>query len=200
MNSVVRHLSKATWALAMAAAFPFPAAHALEGSVGVSVVGHEAFSTAGDETSSMTLFGTLVPALTFDVEFELSKSLGLRPGLDFTPIGRSTEDDAASMRLLGFSAPVTWNLGGSADLRAGPGILLVLLSGNGGTAELENGTGTSDFALPGGSSVASVLYLDVGADWRLTEELRLGVSLWLYGVLQGRPSVDVVAQIGYEVF
>ncbi|MCC7441336.1 MAG: hypothetical protein IT285_06875 [Bdellovibrionales bacterium] len=164
-------------------------------SVSAGLLGRQVLSTAADDDGSSGMFGTLLPALGFSASVSLSGSFGLRPSALYTPLGRTAANDSASVRFLSLEIPVGYLGGGGLDWHAGPGVLMTIISGEGGLVEIENGTGTADFARPGGTSTSTVLMMTAGVSTRITGNWRAGVDGWIYGLAGGRGTVDLVARL-----
>lgn len=66
----------------------------------------------------------------------------------------------------------------------GPGLFMTRLSSDGGTAELDNGTGTDSFFLPEESSTSMNVIWSVGGRWNFRPQFSLGTDLIVFNLTE----------------
>jgi hypothetical protein len=96
------------------------------------------------------------------------------------------------------SLPLAWSMGQSTSFKFGPGLLQYSVSGGGGTTQLNNGTGTSTFYLPGETRTSKVFVLNVGLGFDVFRKLRFDLDAIVPGALSSKRALNVMAtaQIG----
>lgn len=120
------------------------------------------YSDAGTVGGSYIDLGVTVDLYRPGPEWSLSGTVHA------TPLGRSLQDEAGTVRI--FRGGFLFNRKfGSIALRMGTGIFSQWTVGSGGTTQLRNGSSVSTFGLPGRSSFGYTLYFQAGALFSVTD-------------------------------
>lgn len=95
---------------------------------------------------------------------------------------------------LGFGfSPLSW-----VHMRLGPGILWRLTITNSEQLALNNGTGTSNFYIPGGSKSIFQFTADLGMDFRLSQSWSIGFDVWIMELMNTkRRTLNGAVTIGF---
>ncbi|ATH08343.1 hypothetical protein BIY24_10400 [Halobacteriovorax marinus] len=129
-----------------------------------------------DESGSKNSFDFL-PYIGGGVEFHLHDSFSLIPQLAIS-FPRSGRDENIKKLTYWFQFPVAYRLE-KFQLSFGPGLLYNRISSSGGTQSIRNGTGTTEFPLPNGSSISSNLTLNLGLDWTFYQDISAKFETWI---------------------
>lgn len=127
-------------------------------SAGLSYFSENFFNeTTQKDSGSPSLMGTASYALDVGYEDDLTKSWMWSARLLYTPVPRSTAGNTATVTLTQLKFLTGQTFSGSKgsglwDWYGGLGILKEDYKGKGGTVQMNNGTGTATFAVPGNSS------------------------------------------------
>jgi hypothetical protein len=166
---------------------------------GANVIAHQILKASGDVTGASSPVASVLPGFGFAFRLPIKDAWAFMPSVSFTLLGRETQDESATVRLLPLQLDLVRRVG-AFDFRAGPGVLMTIISGNGGTLKLDNGTTTSDFARPAGLATSTLLYLGLGAGSEVGGKLRWDATLLLQSILSERRAFSVMGQVGYEIF
>jgi hypothetical protein len=116
--------------------------------------------TTKKETGEPSLMGTNMFPLIFAFSTPVFEGWLIEPQIQWTPAPRSTETLTSSIFVFSLAAGMviteSWNW------YLGPSYYSTTLKGKGGTKELNNGTSTTTFAVPGRSVTTKTLALDIG--------------------------------------
>lgn len=118
----------------------------------------------------------------------------LAPTLMVSPLGRESVDASTRSHLVALTIPATvrW---GFLDFRAGLGMMGFLMSGGGGTVELNDGNSTSTFSRPGRWTLSSYSSLNGGLGFQIMRKLRLDIECWVSGPFSDRRAVNLAGWI-----
>ncbi len=152
-------------------------------------------TTRSDEASVST-FGPTLLTITAGGQFYFGE-WGFAPLLAIAPLGRTTEDNAAKVTAFSLSLPVYKIFDQKYEAKLGPGWLLQIMSGKGGTTDLNNGTSTQTFYRPSTTVVSGLIYIDAGFGMVIVDKLRLDADLWITGLLSGRRAVSFFAALSW---
>lgn len=175
--------------------------------LGLGYLGQNFGSTSALASGATGTFGASSLTLNWNARGELGGISGwfLNPWIAFTPLKRSDSDDSVQQRDWYFAFDLGRSLGDSAwDVRAGTGIKLQSLSGNGGLVKLDNGNSTSTFARPSYSSSTLTFGLNAGVGGAFPGlwegALRVDVDAWVTGALSSdRRAWDLLAALSWNL-
>lgn len=126
--------------------------------LGLSYISQNFLNEVTQKTDgSASLMGTANYALDGGYKSDLARDWFWTGRLLYTPLPRSADGNTASITLTQIKLLVGQDLGGARasgalDWFAGLGILKEDFKGKGGLTQMNNGTGTATFAVPGNSS------------------------------------------------
>lgn len=148
--------------------------------------------------------GALLGAYSFPVAIRyvqsVSGSWSIAPALLYTPIPRSSGGSTATTTFLHLSIPASYEWSGNSrefEFFVGPGLSMYSMKGAGGTKQLSNGTGTSTYAVPGGTSTSKLVTLDFGAAWNENPH-RLSFEIFVEGAASEKRSFNLLATYMYH--
>ncbi len=202
----MKHLQK-IWVLGLLALASYPAtARAWSYDLGLGFLGQNFGFTAAQPSGDAGTFGASSLTLNWNARGEIGSSgWFLNPWMAFTPFHRSDSDDSIEQRDWFFAFDLGLPLGESDwDFRAGTGVKLQSLSGNGGLVRLDNGNSTSTFARPSYSSSTLTFGLNAGFGGALPGFLdgkfRLDLDTWVTGAFSSdRRAWDLLAALSWNV-
>lgn len=155
-------------------------------------------TSAADASKSMT--GTVyAPHLGLQGDFHGPSGFGLAPTVFYTPLTK-TGANGVKKSLLVAALPARWAFGGLAVLRAGPGLMIYSVSGDGGSVDLNNGTGTATFYLPATKSSAKVITVNLGVGIEFGRLARLDVDLIVPGILSSSRAYNLATALNFGVW
>lgn len=168
-------------------------------------LGLYAQNSLGKTTKAADGAGSFMGAFSLPVSlryvYEFASSWSAAPTLFYTPIGRASGGTTATTTFFHLSLPASLRLSGSGrefELFFGPGISMYQIKGAGGTKTLNNGTTTSTFAVPGGSSTSKLVTLDFGGAW-VEDPHRLSLEAFVEGAGSSeKRSFNVIATYMYH--
>lgn len=164
---------------------------------GVGAFSHYFQKVAVNEDGSRGLLGDISPLVNANIEFGIWDAFRFRPGLAWTFIPKRPDNSAKSSHFI-FSIPAIFEFSG-LELKAGLGLLLNRISGEGGNVVLNNGSSMATFSRPSGSSTASNFFASLGVGVHLADSVRFDFDLILPGLLSTRRSLGVVAALNIGV-
>ena len=174
--------------------------------LGLGYLGQNFGFTSAQASGDAGTFGASSLTLNWNARGEIGGSgWFLNPWLAFTPLHRSDSDEAIEQRDWFFAFDLGLPLGESNwDVRAGTGLKLQSLSGNGGLVQLDNGNSTSTFALPSYSATTLTLGLNAGVGGALPGlldgRLRLDLDTWVTGAFSSdRRAWDLLAALSWNL-
>lgn len=136
--------------------------------------------TATKSDGSAGFLGETNYNLNLKYDYSLSSDWFLAPQLSYTPMPRSSPGNTAKVSLLHLVFQIGQNYSSSGssgwDWYFGPGILQRQIKGTGGTVQMNNGTGTATFAIPGRSSTVQKVTSNFGSSYNF-ENSRIGIDL-----------------------
>lgn len=136
-------------------------------------------TTSQTDSGSSSFLGEPNYPLNFTYDIAMSAYWFLGQQLGYTLLARSSAGKTADVSLLYYSVRAGTNLSttnGIWDWFLGPGFMQEEIKGKGGTTEINNGTSTAIFAIPGKSSIVNKIFLDVGTSWSISRN-RLGFEV-----------------------
>jgi len=155
-------------------------------------------------TAESALFSRAFMELSFSSRIPLSQTFLFFPEVMFTPVGRTSEDNAVQARYLSLTPRLAIPVG-KLDLKAGLGVLFYLLTGGGGEVSRDNGVGTDIFYLPNRSSNAIVSTLNLGAGYRFPKRggkpsrFRADIDFVIPGLLTTRRAFHILFNVGFQI-
>ncbi len=161
--------------------------------VGTGVFLQNMLTTTTTPESSANVIGQMnLPQVSLMADFRGSSGFGMAPSVALTPVAITGGNGVKKSMLLA-SIPFAWRVGQSASFKLGPGLLQYSVSGDGGTTELSNGTGTSTFYLPGSTKSSKVFVLNVGMGFDLFRSFRFDLDAVVPGALSSKRSLNLMA-------
>jgi hypothetical protein len=149
-------------------------------------------TTTTPESTSNALGQINLPQLSVMADFRGSSGFGFAPSIALTPVAIAGGNGVKKSMLLA-SLPLAWSLGQSASFKFGPGLLQYSVTGDGGTTQLNNGTGTSTFYLPGETRTSKVFVLNVGMGFDLFRNFRFDLDAVVPGALSSKRALNLMA-------
>lgn len=151
---------------------------------GIGLYSQSSFNkTTKSDDGSPSLFGAYSFPLVLRYDYVFSDPWSVAPALYYTILPRSSGGSTAQTTFMHLSIPATYKFEAfenELEWCAGVGLSMYQVKGAGGTKTLNNGTGTSTFAVPGGTSTAKLVTLDLGMAL-LYESHRFSFDLFLEG-------------------
>ena len=165
--------------------------------LGVGVISQNVGRLTASDTGSASLLTSNFTEIHLIADFDFLGSWHLSPMVGYTPLGRKSADSNEKAYLLPIAVRLSNSLG-LFNFFGGPGILIYKISGEGGTATLNNGTTTAVFGLPSESVSSKLLMLDLGID-RNFSNFKLAAETMLTGLLSSRRAFNLMLSISYGV-
>ena len=137
-------------------------------STGVGFLSHGLNRVAQAPTGETSLLGTSYYNLDFQMHFPLWDEWHFSPRIVWMPeflYPTRAPNSSVKTSFLILGLPVTYNLSSNFDFSGGLALIQYNIAGPGGTTTLQNGNGTSTFALPGRSESSKTLGLLLGASY-----------------------------------
>jgi len=128
-----------------------------------------------DESGSTNSF-EFNPYITGGASFHLFESFTFDPELSFD-FPDSGDDKYITTWTYWIQMPVAYRYR-DLKFKLGPGFLFNRISAEGGTVTLNNGTGSSDFPIPNGSSTSRNLTLNLAVEWNFVKDVSGKVEGW----------------------
>lgn len=158
--------------------------------------------TASPDGKASTL-GTANYPLLLKYDWALKGDRYLSPSFAYTLIPRKTQGDVADVTTWHLHLPFGMNFGrgrggGGWDWSFGPGILSRTQKGKGGTVQLNNGSGTSTFGVPGRSVETRTLTLTGGLGYT-SHAHRLSCDLITEGLASQRRGLSLFLAYAYNL-
>lgn len=179
-----------------------PDAHAFKDQSIYAGIGYNSENVLGRITkspssaSSQTGSASYPLLLKYDLKLSETEQY-FSPSLTYTPIGRSQAGNAAKITSWQIILPYGQRiLDTEFDWYAGLGLVSRTIKGAGGTVQLSNGTGTSTFARPGGSSETRNLLLHLGSAYNFGNS-RFAIDLNVESALTTKRSYDFMVSYSY---
>jgi hypothetical protein len=117
------------------------------------------------------------PYLAIGTEFGLYKDFSFAPEFAFSFPKSSRDSQISKMSYWAqLFAIYTYS---DFKLKFGPGLIMNRISADGGTQSLNNGTGTSDFPMPNGSSTSRNLTLNTALEWQFINTVSARFEGWV---------------------
>ena len=132
-----------------------------------------------DESGETTSFD-FNPYLSIGTEFGLYEDFSFAPefAFSFPSSGRDPRISKMSYWTQLFGV-YTYE---EFKIKFGPGLIMNRVSSDGGTQTLKNGTGTSDFPMPSGSSTSRNLTLNTALEWEFIKSVSARFEGWVVNV------------------
>lgn len=124
-------------------------------SVGIGYYSQNAISkVAVKDSGEKGFFGEIFYPFNFQYDYKLGGSWFVAPRLSYTLFSRSSAGSTAKVTFAHLAFPFGQNFKASSgsliwDWWIGPGLMQYKMVGAGGTTQMNNGTGTATFAIPG---------------------------------------------------
>ncbi len=125
-----------------------------------------------------------VPLLHFGVRFGLAPEFSLGAELAQS-LPHSGEDSEIKKYYTMLSTPFNYHLRKNFVFTFFPGFFLTHISGPGGTKNVANGTGSSDFFLPDGTTTAMNYMLGLGAQYQTPYKFSVRADLFTMNTISG---------------
>lgn len=125
----------------------------------------------------------------------------LSPRIAYTAIPRKSGDGATDISLTLISFPLSIPLGETDGLEwtAGFGLLKITQQGNGGSKQLQNGTGTSTFYRPGYATESQMLTFETGIGTSITPEWSGRFEFLFTDVFSKRLAASALLSFSYSI-
>ncbi len=140
-------------------------------------------------------FNALFVQIAITGRFFFNSDWGFSPMINYTPFGHNSPEGGEKTTLLAITTrlfkQIDW-----LDLRLGPGILFHMISANGGTVDLNNGSGTATFGIPSTPSTARMFFWNAGVGAEFLN-VRLDLDIFVTGTFSSRRAVDALATVSY---
>lgn len=158
-------------------------------------------SILGKQTTSVTGASTTSGTATYPLFFKYDMQVGsagyfVAPTVYYTVFSRSDPANSAKVTIWHLLLPYGGNFYGNWDWSAGLGILNRTIQGAGGIVQLNNGTGTSSFALPGGTVSSRVFTVNAGASYYFNAS-RFALDLVAEGAASSKRTFDFMLSYSY---
>jgi hypothetical protein len=169
--------------------------------LGAGTLSHNLARTSGSADAESAFLGTTYPSVFLSGRLT-SGGITLAPTIGYTIFSHHFKDhrlegDDSTTSIL-TTAVLLASRTGALELHGGLGMLFYRISGSGGIVEIENGTSTSNFALPARSMTSRALYIDLGPAMYLGP-LRLDLDFLITGLFSERRAVSMVFALNYGV-
>jgi hypothetical protein len=176
--------------------FLFPSPSQAELSGGLGVVVQNIGETTNEASAAKSFWGTTyLPEI--NVGFRVGGvRWGISPSLGLT-FGKKSEDGGQTKRLAHIMLPASFRMNSIFEFRAGPGLQLYNVSGNGGSIEQRNGSSTATFYFPKYAQTSRVFFLDLGAGLLFGGQFRLNLDLVVSGLLGNRFATSGILRTVY---
>lgn len=139
------------------------------------------FKTADSDTGTTGLLGEASYPLVLKYDMVLKGNWFIAPQLSYTLLPRKTNGSTADVTnahlIFQFGKNFSMNRNNVWDWSFGPGYLYQSIKGKGGTMVLNNGTGTSTFAVPGNTSTIQKVTINGGVSYSFLN-YRVGFDLF----------------------
>ncbi len=126
------------------------------------------------------MLGETFYPINFQYDYEFLNDWYLGPRLDYTLMPRKSAGDTAKVTFYHLVFPFGRNISGSSnqvwDWYAGPGLLQYSIQGSGGTTQMNNGTGTATFAVPGDTTTVRKVTMNLGTSLSM-QKSRVGFDI-----------------------
>jgi hypothetical protein len=161
--------------------------------VGTGVFLQNMLTTTTTPESSANVLGQVnLPQVSLMADLRGFSRFGLAPSVALTPVAL-TGGNGVKKSIFLASLPLAWTVGQSASFKFGPGLLQYSVRGDGGTTELNNGTGTSTFYLPGSTKSSKVFVLNVGMGFDLFRKFRFDLDAVVPGIMSSKRALNLMA-------
>ena len=165
-------------------------------------IGYQSENVLGKITQSATgaksVLGTAVYPLLIEYEMTVTKDLFFAPRLTYTLLTRSATGSSGKVTEWHLLLPLGMNINnGPWDWSAGLGIYNSKFSGSGGVVTLSNGNGTSQFALPGGTSETRLISVNAGTSYRMGKN-SFGFDLITTGTFSDKRTIHLMLSYMYQ--
>jgi hypothetical protein len=172
--------------------------------VGVGYFSENAYYKIQENSTAQTQFlGTADYPLVGLYHYELGDGYFLEPQIGYNFLGRSAAGNSATATILNFMVPygTTFSVFGLTgfDWTLGPGLLRRTLVGSGGTVTLNNGTGTTTFAMPSSSNSSTTLTLNAGLAYVFSGN-RFAFDIISEGYLSKKLNFNLMASYSYAIY
>ena len=146
---------------------------------GLGYYSQNTFNKVSKEASGQKGFwGEILYPINFQYDFRLDESWYLAPQLSYTFLPRKSAGDTAKVTFFHLVFPFGTQISESTeniwDWYVGPGFIQYRIEGAGGTVQMNNGTGTSTFAVPGATATIQKVTTNLGTSF---EYLRARIAL-----------------------
>lgn len=176
------------------------AAHSAEGKyrLGTGVLSYEAFKNTTKENAATDTWGTsYVLPIQGQAQWDV-KGFTVRPRVLYTLIPKEAEDQGSTSTVLLGSTPAVFPVGQEFEISFGPGYMLRTIKGKGGSIELGNGSGTTEFGLPARSVTSKNFFLEAGFHYN-TDRYVLGLEALGMSLLSERRAVSFLFTLSYKL-
>lgn len=131
--------------------------------LGTGAIAHDVGKVAVDATSSSKpILGDVYTHATLMAFLNVGDRWDLSTHFHYAFPYKKSPEGGESSTIFGGGLRVFYHLTEGFDVHLGPGVQFYQISGIGGTVSLNNGSGSATFALPSGSSISRIFYLDTG--------------------------------------
>ncbi len=130
---------------------------------------------SNNDSGSTGILGKLFTPLNLRYNYGFSSDWFVSGGLSYTLVPRAMPDSNGQVSFMHLTSLFGKNMYGSGnsvwDVYAGPGIMKYTIKGSGGIVTMSNGTGTANFAVPGGTSTVQKLTTNLGTSYSVDKSV-----------------------------
>lgn len=136
--------------------------------IGISLLSHGLTKTTQSPSAKADLIGPTYYNFNIQTHFQITQNWLLSPELIYMPnflLPRQSPDSTVKTSFMILGLPLTHSLNSTLDLDIGPAIVSYEIKGSGGTTTLNNGNGTSTFAIPARSETTRTIGILAGVNF-----------------------------------
>jgi hypothetical protein len=150
------------------------------------------------ESGAKSVLGTAIYPVVFKYDLLVAKDLFFSPKLTYTLLSRSAIGGSGKVTEWHLMLPLGMNIkDGPWDWSAGPGVYNSKIAGSGGVVTLSNGNGTSQFALPGGTTETQLISVNAGTYYRAGKS-SFGFDLMTTGTFSDKRTINLMVSYLYQ--
>ncbi|MDZ4676817.1 MAG: hypothetical protein SGI74_04830 [Oligoflexia bacterium] len=169
--------------------------------LGLGVLTHNLMRVSQNNTGESNFLGPLYYPLLAQTYIDFQNDWFFGPQIGYTALPRTAPDGGSKSSFLLINTPLLQHFGENDewDWSVGPGFIFYIIQGTGGTTALNNGSGTSTFAQPSRTQLASTISLNLGVGYTY-EYIHVGIDTITEGVLSSsRRSFSLMLYFTYDI-
>lgn len=149
------------------------------------------------DSAASTTFGTATYPLLLKYDISIFPGTFFSPAFTYTILDRKDAADSAKVNIWHLMLPFGSNFyNDNFDWSVGVGLLNRKIQGKGGTVQLDNGTGTATFALPGRTVESRTITFNMGSAF-VYGPSRFALDLMIEGLTSEKRSFDIMFSYAY---